>query len=1110
MRGHNHLFLHDLHGEDLAVIKEVTFTPREIDVISCLINGRNTKKMSSLLSISPSTIETHIKNIKLKIGCHSRDSIVDFVEQSQTLPLIRQHYGHLVIFAAFEKALKAIKKENSKVKRQTKTTQTRLILYGNEHIYKDLFFQYLEAHLKQAGIDVEVEVEVENANNTTEENKTEKLNDKTKILLLILEPGGREKTPKGLCGFEAMDISKHQNYYFLVFEILKNLLQHLNLTQHIQNFSEQYEAMENSANASIPFNRNKMLRKNKREILHKKMEFLKNKKGYRIFAIFCILLGYYALHSFKENKQMSITHDSEERGEDSIRSDLPIPISSVLLDRPEEIAQIDKKLKGTAAIETIVLVGPGGIGKTVLSRQYAHQQKANVIWEINAETPETLKSSFEDLAQALARTEKDQKILIGFQDIKDSRTREKKLIQFVKQHLRSFPCWILIYDNVGTFQDIQPYFPQDAATWGQGKIILTTQNSNIQNNKYVKSSIQIKELNPLQKLTLFMNIATHENLNLFTKTQREEANHFLENIPSFPLDVSVAAYYLKTTNVSYDIYLKNLNKNNTVFTNIQENILKETGNYIKTRYGIITLSLQNLMKSHKDFNDLLLIISLLDSQHIPKSLLDAYQKDVPLVDSFIFDLKKYSLITNHAPFSSSKASTFSIHRSTQAIILDYLIGVLNLDKNHHLLQTISQNLEDYIVDRIEKEDLVKLRLLVSHCERFLKHDSLLTEQMKHALTNEQAGIYLHIGNYLKAKQLLESNLSTVNKKNRHSLNEARAFAYLGNVYGDLGHYEKAKDVLEQSVSIYQKYFPDHHAGLSRILAHLGNVYRDLGNFEKAKHLLEQSLFIHQKYLPRNSVGHAWISAYLGITYTILGEYDKAIPLLEQSLTIYKQNPKNGMGVAWVLAHQANLFGQLGEQEKAKALFEQSIALYKEHFPEGHIKTGWALSALGETYRALKEYDKAKDVLEQSLKIYKKHLSENHVVVAGILVYLGAVHKDLGDLEKAKSLLDQSLVIYKEHFPTEHVEIAWALAHLGDIHRTMGNYPQAKALLEKSLSIYGKHFPEDHVEVIWAKECLKNVSQELGEHGGAEGNRKGKRFGCTKNKKEERSDVSRKQ
>ena len=115
----------------------------------------------------------------------------------------------------------------------------------------------------------------------------------------------------------------------------------------------------------------------------------------------------------------------------SIRSDLPIPIQAVLLDRSEDIIQISEKLQGTGSIKTIVLVGPGGIGKTILSRQYAQSQKANVIWEINAETHESLKSSFEDLATALAITEKDQKILIGFRDIKDPKEREKKLIQFV-------------------------------------------------------------------------------------------------------------------------------------------------------------------------------------------------------------------------------------------------------------------------------------------------------------------------------------------------------------------------------------------------------------------------------------------------------------------------------------------------------------------------------------------------------------------------------------------------------------------------------------------------------------------------------------------------------
>src|SRR5207245_37461 len=154
--------------------------------------------------------------------------------------------------------------------------------------------------------------------------------------------------------------------------------------------------------------------------------------------------------------------------------------------------------------------------------------------------------------------------------------------------------------------------------WGQGKVILTTRNSHIQNNKHVNFSLFVGELDPTQKLNLFSYIMNNGDTSLFAPQQVEEAKAFLENIPSFPLDVSIAAYYLKISNVSYGQYLKNLAKYNPNFETFQKEILKEAGDYTKTRYNIIVLSLQQLMASHKDFKDLLLFISLIDSQNIPR------------------------------------------------------------------------------------------------------------------------------------------------------------------------------------------------------------------------------------------------------------------------------------------------------------------------------------------------------------------------------------------------------------------------------------------------------------------------------------------------------------
>ncbi len=102
----------DLYSEYLTTIKGIYFTRSEIDVISCILNIRGTKKIADFLSIEPSTFYRHIGNIMPKIGCNSQQAIIDFVEASDARSFLIKHYFFLKREEPFEKELKKISKTN--------------------------------------------------------------------------------------------------------------------------------------------------------------------------------------------------------------------------------------------------------------------------------------------------------------------------------------------------------------------------------------------------------------------------------------------------------------------------------------------------------------------------------------------------------------------------------------------------------------------------------------------------------------------------------------------------------------------------------------------------------------------------------------------------------------------------------------------------------------------------------------------------------------------------------------------------------------------------------------------------------------------------------------
>jgi tetratricopeptide (TPR) repeat protein/DNA-binding CsgD family transcriptional regulator len=883
----------------IKLISGIKFTPREIDILACLLTRRTAKDIASNLSLSRRTVENYIHNIMERTERNSRERIIDFLEKSDQLPSLRKLSDTLI----------------PPTIPSSEPPQTPSSPFPS----------------------------------TNRKNKKDRFLNQKKGLLILL----------GMI------------FFLIVCGGLWIVLKPANTGEKIQSFYI----------------------------------------------------------------------------EDSIRSDLNIPTDKSLLDRPELISQLKEKLKNQNGIQTVALVGPGGAGKTTLARQYAHQEKANVIWEINAESLETLAISFENLAQALAKTKEDQKTVKDFQEIKNLTERVEVILQFVKERLKSSSNWFLLYDNVEKFSDVQKYFPQDFKTWGQGKIIVTTRDSTIENNKHINGEIQIGEFTPDQKLKLFCKIRTRS----FTPLQLEETKVFLAKLPSFPLDVSVAAYYLNAVNVSYEDYLENIARVNEDFAKVQEDLLKEAGDYTKTRYGIITLSLQKLLDTHKDFADLLLFISLLDSQNIPTELLFTY-KNSDIVNNFIYHLKKYSLVTD--PPSSTLESTISLHRSTQAIILAHLIKKLNLETNPQILQSFVDTLEFYIDDAISKDALEKLKGLVPHVETLSKHTNLLTESQRGSLETELGYVYISLGNYKNATHFLEKSLGRLKNNSVANHNKiAQNLVGQGNILAMDCKYAEAKELLEEGLVIYRKHAPDNQVGIAFALLSLGNLNRWSGHYKDAARLLEEALLIYNNNKSPNYMGKTMGLAYLGHVYNKLGDYKKAIDFLEKDREFCKKHlSPTSIRLGWILVFLGMAYENIGHYKKAKDLIEESVLIYKMHLPENDTLVCANLIYLGGVYVSFGDYKKAHSILEKCLDYQKQHPEFRHIFFTSTTVFLGRIYCKQKNYQKARTLLEQALATYEKYYGKEHIETAQLLNEVGKVYLLEGQLDKAESIFQKSLEI----------------------------------------------------------
>jgi DNA-binding CsgD family transcriptional regulator len=188
-------------------IKQVIFTDREVDVASCILNIRGAKKIANILLISPRTVETHTKNILIKINKNSREDIIDFIEKSDQLNFIKDHYLNLLVVNAFEQQLR-------RFAYLTKSHKLSFIILCTDKESKEKDVKLLSNHLKIAGFKITLQI----------------FNTSAKQVL-ILKEGSAIQTDKHIINF-----SSKEQYFRDIFQMLKGLISDIDFRHLSNNF----------------------------------------------------------------------------------------------------------------------------------------------------------------------------------------------------------------------------------------------------------------------------------------------------------------------------------------------------------------------------------------------------------------------------------------------------------------------------------------------------------------------------------------------------------------------------------------------------------------------------------------------------------------------------------------------------------------------------------------------------------------------------------------------------------------------------------------------------------------------------------------------------------
>lgn len=252
MTSTNPPILEDVYKKFLETIERIKFTRREIDIISCLIRRRGST-IPSFLAVSQRTVETHIRNIMLKLGCNSRESIINFIENSGKLPFIERHYQNLVAYYQFENLLRKV--------RTLKAQKPKVWLIVHQEDDR-LPVDTLLAHLQLTGIQTALR-KVNDLKSFKELVYETNRTDKDYVLFLFSEKEAIQLTKSSSFavlemvvylvvteeneesiypGTAPINFKSQKDYFFSFFELLKKLIPSGNLAPFTEELDKYYTA----------------------------------------------------------------------------------------------------------------------------------------------------------------------------------------------------------------------------------------------------------------------------------------------------------------------------------------------------------------------------------------------------------------------------------------------------------------------------------------------------------------------------------------------------------------------------------------------------------------------------------------------------------------------------------------------------------------------------------------------------------------------------------------------------------------------------------------------------------------------------------------------------
>lgn len=1000
---------------------DVKLTPREFEVMACLLVRRNLDPtISELLLISKRTVETHIRNISLKLKCTPR-TIHQELSSAAVYECMSSYYRYLLSNLRLVSTLK----ETQKIK----SLHSHLFIKV-AYVFPEGILNYVREQMGIADINIEF-IFVRNSQKRFFSHSKAQIYTNFDSKKSVATIAIRENNVK------IENYPVYRDIILFLVEVSKG-------KESVEAVKRKYVWQSTDIQTSDKQRVHQARPQNRTNI-----RWIVAGIGFLIILLSCILIINLAAGNVKV-----------------VRTELNLPLQTETLPRTKLMSEIHNKLynpdnsKAHHGISYLLVAGVAGAGKTILAKRIAHKHRG-LIWFINSENSRTLHSSILDLAYAMATTDAARKKLQFILDIKEADLQKKQVMQFVRSGLKKKPGWLLIYDNASKGILNSKNLPTDKSVCGSGVVLVTSRQPDAMSFLGVEV-VNVPALSPSECSALFFLIADKHNANI---KPRNDLQSFIEKIPPFPLDIVLVAKYLNHHHMTYQDFLGMLQQKNANIS-INETILNK-GN---ARNTFLYSSLDNL-SNKRQFRELLVMASLLDPSRIPTKVLHCLANSLE-VGEFLQELYSLSIISPQEDTSIS--SSFAVSKSIHEDICKYIMQRYSHEERNQYVKKCIEAFEGYVYGKLHANDFQELRRVLVHINHIqgyhslsLAHKSVVTlirsdiatsippmqreliPKLEGALTNFKDQKITKLNNLRKLRvlsilgdryrsmcefeksfQAFSQAIAIASKLFPSSIDTAVLYTRLGILERTIGHNDTAQELFEKSNNIMMRLNNQFYR--SDIILGLALNARDTGQYEMAeKHLKAEML----RFKGANEGWYYWLKLYLATVYLDSDLHNKALQTLLPAEKYYGKDSElrqSAFTAAWRFAYISAAKTRIIPPKAAEKLLLEAESKFIE-LSNGRKPHGIVFKViypyLAEVYMAQSRYTLAEQTLLESCKYLESQYGKDGVQPAKIKTRLGNLYLKQNKFNAAESCYNEALVSYTLH---NHIDQYKAYEGLGEL------------------------------------------------------------------------------